>query len=1411
MSNLILPDDPNWKMPIKMGDPYSQGLTPKTASEKRNTELDAQREKDSPGTFKYANSAIAHAPDAWVKNAQAQGNTNVQTNPMWFSPLHTAQNWQIASKRREVYMWCRHFYSNEAKVAAGIDFYCFTPETEIELKDDYKPIRKIEIGDIVKCHDGSFNRVTGKFAREINESILTIHFDFYGKHTILRTTLGHKLLVHCDDHGDPIYRQAFQFAVGDCLLSPNTNGGFTKHSITKIESEPYEGIVYDFQVQDKHSYTANGIACSNSRFPMNGFELECTDTKVLNYFTNKVINRLNLNENFKAISSEYFMLGDVFIHMDIDCPKCNATGVDPETQQKCNHPGGSFSRMTVLNPDWIEVQQSVLSDDPSIVFIPDEELYRIIHYKQPKSIYDRIPDKIKEYVMQKRPIPLSNRTTSHLKHMPVPYSAYGTSLIRRLFTILAYKTKIMTANWIVAERLILPVRVVKIGSDDRPATTTDIADIQQQLASTSNDPNLTIVTHHNFCHDEQTKVLTDNGWKRFDELTRDEQVMVFDPKTEEMRYEKPLNYYEFDHDGEMIKLYGKKCDMLVTPGHSMLCYNRRKKIYKTITADEFARSTEHDRYIRAVGNYKPHHDMKSVKLCGYDIPINVFLAIAGWYLSEGHTTYNEVKYQYYVSVSQSPEANPENCDSIQKLFELLPFKFSSYAYKGRATTWNILNKDIAKQFKIWFGSNSYDKMIPSFIKNLPANKLRILIDSYTKGDASWQQYIASVGTQNGTCSKQLADDLLEIMFKSGLAPNINRYRKDSQYLVGCNMDGVGKGRFSRIKNEHITREHYKGKVWCISTSTGYFVTQRNGFIAIQGNSYEFYGASGKILQVTQEMEHIDKEILDGLMLNQSLLNGEMCLADDHEVLTSDGYKNIADVTKSDYVCVWDDYNQFYQYLQPTALFKYDNVDEIYEIKSGDKILFKCTADHKIIIQFRGVVRQTIRRPNHDVITAKELFDENMPKDQLCVLTLLKNGTYVAVTSVEKQTYGKSVYCLGTQTGYFVAKYKDTEFISGNSGYASAQVGVETLIRRIESWRESLSDWAHKNIFLPIAEMQGFIDKKKSEEMGEPIFMYPRIKWNDLNLKDQTQFHQILLQLHDKGVVSTQTLCEKLDLDYDQEVHRLRYEQTMVGPMGGGAAGGGAGGGGGAPPGGGGGGGGMPPGGDPGMMPGMDGGAGGGMGAPGGGMAAPPGAGGMPGMAQQGGSKIMKKGKTKDQQEQEPVPMQMVRLTSIEQEMYQMLEKVGSEIGWNDNEKANKIRIQFPVANPNGGKNYTFDFAMPHLKLAIECDGSIYHHQENQLEKDAERDGLMAQRGWTVLRFDDKVIHEQPVPVQQTIVDYIQKITDKHNQKGEKSAEVEHKETSAHCFTIKQGALEDLYGRHAEYFEIVNFNNQEPIE
>jgi len=626
-----------------------------------------------------------------------------------------------------------------------------------------------------------------------------------------------------------------------------------------IKQYKYTGIGFDMQIDPERAFVANGYVSSNCRyfyenepkvgaaidfysfFPINGFETQCEDEKIKRFFDN-INKRLNLDFWTKMISKENHLMGDVFPFLEVACKKCQGSGV--YDGNVCDHPGGTIKRMVVLNPDWIDVQTNVLADEPVITLLPDDDLKRTVWYKQPLAIYQRIPGYVRALILAGKPIPLSNESVSHIKYNPYPYGIYGTSMIRRLFKTLAYKDKLMTAQWIVAERLILPIRVVKVGDAERPAGPADIADVQQQLAVVAQDPNLTLVTHHSF-------------------------------------------------------------------------------------------------------------------------------------------------------------------------------------------------------------------------------------------------------------------------------------------------------------------------------------------------DYDWIGASGKVLQLSNEYELINKEILQGLMINEALLSGEQ------------------------------------------------------------------------------------------------------------------------------------------------------------AGYTSAAIGAEVLVRRLESWRLELGRWIENNIYKQIARMKAlggdktFIDEEATKEMedeiDEPIYKYPKIKWNELNIRDETQKGQLYVQLFDKQIISAQTLCEFFGFDYDAEIERIRFETAAQQfASGGGAAGGMMGGAGG----------GMPmPGGAGGAAPMPDAGMGG-MGGAGGapGAEGMPPEGGAPGGAAPGAppppamggttNKILTKGRASkvNVPEEEAVQPQMIRMTSLEQSMYKLL--LNMDIPF-------KKWIQFPL-----GK-YKADFAIPAIKLAIECDGDYWHQQPQAIAHDQKRDSELSQYGWTIIRFREK--------------------------------------------------------------------------
>jgi len=1051
-------------------------------------------------------------------NRYASGNGVMYGQPQFFSPVHTPINWQIPSKKLEIYQWSRFFYENEPKVAASIDFY--------------------------------------------------------------------------------------------------------------------------------------------SDFPMSGFEHECRNRDVKRHF-DKLKDKLELPKWCRLISHEVHLLGDCFPFVEIDCQICHGSGRVGE--EICEHEGGTIRRVVILNPDFVEVHTTSMTPEPMIALRPDEELINMVQRKIPG--YERLSPEVINLISTGQPIRLDNRNVSHLKYGECGYQKFGVGMVRRLFPVLSYKTKLMVAQWIVAERLIVPIKIVKVGSDERPAGPADIADVQAQLANTANDPNLTIVTHHafelqfegaagkvltlsneleyinqeildgmminnallngegpNFCLSDCTRVLCDSGLKYRCELDIEKDLIAtFNKITGALEYQKATKKWEYDYnsidgdDAPMKRFLTNRIDMLVTPNHKML-YARRKlttgqngqKIdgqtegfgeWESINAAEVKRRGR----FRACFDSWSGIDSLENTVCGIDK--FDFLKILGWYVSEGWKVRNQnsVGKINGIGISQCPRANKETYDKIitvlsnNNVLKIRPSKDSEFYIT------NKMNKELVEYLSSNCGDYANAKCIPHDIKNLPCEYLRILLDALVEGDGSERPATKKKPTTKKyysytTVSKQLRDDVIEILFKLGYSPRFNTIEFDSdvlqtQYTISWGETELGRfpvldsRKWDNDKQSCDTKskqvifdEDYVGKVWCVEVPNHFIVTERNGLFGIHGNS-------------------------------------------------------------------------------------------------------------------------------------------------------------------------------------------------------SAAVGIEAMIQRLETFRGGISKWIEKNLYLPEAKRQGFVEI--NPETGEEDYIYPTIKWDSMHLRDQQQYRTFIIQLYDKGLLSAQTVLEAFDLDPDQEIERKRYDALQLmavgqgfGQGGGDAGGGGFGDGGGSmmPPIGGGGGGDMggePPIGAPGDM-------GGGAPSPvGGGVGGP-----MPKSnsiiaevadPNQFGGKVLKK-KNRD------------RISSEQQKIFKRQETYGV-LGGKDaggQMRDEKGRIMFTKAERDlipklqqaqhdglikeaiypqyrvkaAGQEYSLDFGIPELKIGIEADGEVFHSSPKQVERDTSRDAKLKQQGWTIIRFTDTEIENKGQQIVRTVLQEI---------------------------------------------------------
>lgn len=233
-----------------------------------------------------------------------------------------------------------------------------------------------------------------------------------------------------------------------------------------------------------------------SRFPFSGWKLEGCTEYVKDYFERLTI-KLDFAKWIPLIAQEYYAMGDCFVHASINCPKCRGKMKD-EYNQPCNHEGATWESLYVHDPSTIEVSNAFPGMEPQYYLTPTEEMKRVVLDKNPRTHYDAIPNELKVIIAQGNPIPLHPITITHFKHFSNAYAPFGNSLIRPLFPLLMYKDRLRQAQWLVAERHILPIKIVKLGSEKRYANEDDLQAVQEELAAVANDPFLTLVVPHDF-------------------------------------------------------------------------------------------------------------------------------------------------------------------------------------------------------------------------------------------------------------------------------------------------------------------------------------------------------------------------------------------------------------------------------------------------------------------------------------------------------------------------------------------------------------------------------------------------------------------------------------------------------------------------------------------------------------------------------------------------------------------------------------------------------------------------------------------------------------------------------------------------------------------------------------------------
>lgn len=373
------------------------------------------------------------------------------------------------------------------------------------------------------------------------------------------------------------------------------------------------------------------------------------------------------------------------------------------------------------------------------------------------------------------------------------------------------------------------------------------------------------------CYSDDTEILTKNGWKLFKDLDKNEKVATLNKKTNKLEYQEIKDRQVYDYNGKLLYYKARDIDLLITPNHKLYYQPKHKN-------KEWLLKKAEDIKIKGFRMKKNAEwkgkEKKTKKVGDKEIPMDLWLEFLGYFISEGHTIFNEFwrkkrlrKRKYKIKEEQlrdekngrfitSPKkkeiekeyiteekpykqfsrvvgiSQKDRNEKIDNCLERLPWKFSRNGY-----SWTTNNKDLYEELKPL--GKAPQKYIPNYVKELSSRQLRILFDALMLGDGSgeslkkWTYY---------TSSKRLADDFQEILLKIGLAGDISfadrRGRKASNGITRFIEYAVG------IKTKELTprkewqpeRITYKGKIYCVTVPNHIIYVRRNGKSVWSGNS-----------------------------------------------------------------------------------------------------------------------------------------------------------------------------------------------------------------------------------------------------------------------------------------------------------------------------------------------------------------------------------------------------------------------------------------------------------------------------------------------------------------------------------------------------------------------------------------------
>jgi len=365
------------------------------------------------------------------------------------------------------------------------------------------------------------------------------------------------------------------------------------------------------------------------------------------------------------------------------------------------------------------------------------------------------------------------------------------------------------------------------------------------------------------CFDNETEILTESGWRLFEDLRPTDKVATMNVETRKLEYRIPQAHTRNWFDGKMTRIKSRRMDALVTPDHCLWSksgltmkqwkyrpvFELRARGGQTTIPQSFIHEGEE---ISTFTIQNANEDFRHK-----DRPMNSphthaaddWLEFLGWFVSEGSLSLaGPNRNKYRIQIAQSRHVHPQKHRAILKCLTALGYTIQTegeggFSLYNKSLFFELANTCYEKKPCLHCGKQrcSHTKRVPEYLRHLTPRQIRIFLESYRLGDGTIDRETARYFTSSGG----LADDIQELIFLSGSTASIRkRPARENVFIKGRRVKRTAPSfviselqkRNIKLYPSNFSDQNYCGYVYDVSVAPHHSIfVRRNGLAFWSGN------------------------------------------------------------------------------------------------------------------------------------------------------------------------------------------------------------------------------------------------------------------------------------------------------------------------------------------------------------------------------------------------------------------------------------------------------------------------------------------------------------------------------------------------------------------------------------------------